>query len=133
MFTSPNPKSHGAICKAGTLQLKHRAGALVPCGNDLETGLCGAGHTSAVQTSRDAGTGSESLSLKRESGASGRAGARVRDCVPGLSHISSRRVAPVLGLGRVGEEALLGRLTLPSGLGPPLCPGWKARPRAVRK
>lgn len=66
MFTSPNLKSHGAVCKAGTLQLKHRAGALVPCRNDLETELCGAGHTSAVQTSRDAGTGSELLSPKGE-------------------------------------------------------------------
>lgn len=29
-------------------------------------------------------------------------------CVPGLSHTSSRRVAPVLGLGCVGEEVLFG-------------------------
>ena len=122
MFTSPNPKSHGAICKAGTLQLKHRAGALVPCGNDLETGFCGAGHTSAVQTSRDAGTGSESLSPKRESGASGRAGAGVRDCVPACRTSARDAWHLCLAWGAWEKRLFGGRLTLPSGSGPP--PLW---------
>ena len=128
MFTSPNCKSHGAVCKAGTLQLEHPAGALVPCRNDLETELCGAGHTSAVQTSQDAGTGSELLSRKRERGVpQAGPGAGVLDCIPWLVAHQLMTCGTCAWLGARGKGGFLGRLTLPSGSGPPLCPAWKSR------
>lgn len=134
MFTSPNLKSHGAVCKAGALQLKHRAGALVPCWNDLETELCGAGHTSTVQTSRDAGTGSELLSPKRERRVpQAGPGAGALDCVPWLVAHQLMTCGTCAWLGARGKGGSLGRLTLLSGSGPPLCPAWKARHRVVRK